>query len=112
MSLGFNTSTWPTKKTQPLANFITKCSHEVPNTRNEEVRWKLFVHQTLCKNVRGVGIVLKGSNGVTFKYALRLVFKAINNMVEYEAFSKGLNLIKGMKLKKLSVYSGPQLMVG
>lgn len=61
---------------------------------------------------RGVGIILKRSNGVTIKYSLKLEFKTTNNITEYEALVKRLELAKGMKPEKLRVYNNSLLVIG
>lgn len=43
--------------------------------------------------------------GVIIEYALRLVFKATNHMAKHKALAKGLDLIKGIKFKKLNTYN-------
>lgn len=60
----------------------------------------------------GTGVVLKRPDDIVIEYALRLTFKVANNMVEYEVLSKGLDLVKEMKPKKLNIYSNSQLLVG
>lgn len=54
---------------------------------------------------------MKRLDSVTIEYALKVAFKAINNMVKYEALSKSQDLARKMKLKKLSVYSDSQLVI-
>lgn len=41
---------------------------------------------------------------MVIEYALGLALKVTNNMTEYKALSKGLDLVREMKSKKLSVY--------
>lgn len=62
----------------------------------------------MYKSVRGVEIDPKGPNKVTIEYVLKLAFIIINNMAEYEALAKGLNLVRG----KLNIYSASQLIMG
>lgn len=67
--------------------------------------WQLHVNRASCKNIRDVGIILKGLDEVTIEYAVRLKFKTTNNMVKYEALIKRLDLAKGIKAKRLNVYN-------
>lgn len=50
-------------------------------------------------------MVLKGPDGITIEYVLKLAFKATNNMAEYKALLKGLDLAWEIKSNKLQVYS-------
>lgn len=65
----------------------------------------MYVNEASNRGIRGAGIVLKGPDSVIIKYSLKLIFKEINNMMEYEALSKGLELVREMKSKQLSVYN-------
>lgn len=73
--------------------------------KDNEVEWKLCVNRALCKSARGARVVLKGLDRVIIEYALRLAFKATNNMEKYEALVKVLDLAKGMKHRRLNMYS-------
>lgn len=50
-------------------------------------------------------MVVKGPNDIVIKYILRLVFKVINNIIEYETLSKNIDLVKEIKPKKVSIYN-------
>lgn len=43
---------------------------------------------------------------------MKLAFKVTNNMEKYETLSKGLDIAKEIKPKKLNVYSDSQLAMG
>lgn len=49
--------------------------------------------ELLFKNARSAWIVLKSLDRVTIEYALRLEFKATNDIAKYEALPKGLYLV-------------------
>lgn len=55
---------------------------------------------------------MKGPDEVTIKYALRLAFKAANNMAAYEALAKGLDLVRKIKPRMLNIYNDSQLVIG
>lgn len=65
----------------------------------------MYVDEASCKGTGVARIIIKEPNRVTLEYALRLAFKATNIIVEYEALTKVLDLIKRMKPKRLGVYS-------
>jgi len=54
--------------------------------------WLLESHQ---------GVILEGPNGLLIEQALRFVFKANNNQVEYEALIAGMLLAKEMGVQSL-----------
>lgn len=64
------------------------------------------------QHIGGTKIVLKGPYGFTIEFALRLAFKITNNITKYEALSKGLDLAKEMKHRKLNVPNDSQLVIG
>ncbi|GAA0168547.1 hypothetical protein LIER_23238 [Lithospermum erythrorhizon] len=49
----------------------------------------------------GVGILIRGPEGIIMEYALRFSFKATNNEVEYEAMITGLLLVKGLGMDQV-----------
>lgn len=65
----------------------------------------MYVDEASSKGFGGIGIVLKGSNGVSIEYALKLFFIAINNVIKYKVLVKGYDLAKKIEHKKLNVYN-------
>ncbi|KAM2783856.1 hypothetical protein COP1_013298 [Malus domestica] len=59
----------------------------------------------------GAGLVLTTFEKVAMEYALRFKFKASNNKAEYEALLVGLCLAKHLGVKRIDIFSDPQLMV-
>lgn len=98
-------------KAQSFADFITECSYKIQVVEGEEAEWKLYIDGASSKGVGGARVVLKGPNRVVIKYALRSVFKVTNNMAQYEALSKGLDLVKEIKPRKFCIYNDSQLIV-
>lgn len=92
-------------KAQLLGDFITEYFYEDQGIKEGETKWKLYVNRAFNRDAEVTGIVLKGSDSVTIEYALKLAFKATNNVAEHKALCKGLELIREMKPRKLSMYS-------
>lgn len=92
-----------------MVDFIVECSYREHTVKKEEVEWKLYINGAANRGVTSAEIVLKGLNRVFIEYVLRLAFKVTNNIVEYRALSKGLDLAREMKPKKLNVNSDSQL---
>lgn len=94
-----------------MANFINEwyCPDLSREAKKDE--WKLYINGADNKRFKGTRIALKGSNGVTVEYALKLSFKVINNVAEYGMLMERLDLAKEMKSKKLNVYNDSPLIV-
>lgn len=86
-----------------MVDFIIESSHETKDSK--ELEWMSHIDGASDKKNKGARIILKKSDEVTIEYALKLEFKIINNIEEYETLIKGLDLAKGMKLERLRVYS-------
>ena len=52
---------------------------------------------------KGIGVVLKSSEGDKLKYATRLQYQTTNNKVEYKAFLKGLELAKSLRAESIVI---------
>ena len=53
----------------------------------------------------GVGLILKGLSGETYKRSLQLQFQATNNEPKYEALLHSLHLTLEMHVNNLEVFS-------
>jgi ribonuclease HI len=58
-----------------------------------------------------VGALLLTLDGEQFKYMVHLEFKAINNMVEYEAIIFGLSTTLSLGVRQLLVKGDSQLII-
>ncbi|XP_077230124.1 uncharacterized protein LOC143863322 [Tasmannia lanceolata] len=79
--------------------------------QSDETHWTLHVDGSAGRAGHGTGVVLRGPEGFTLEYALRLDFKASNNEAEYEALLAGLSLAAELGAEKLKVHSDSQLVV-
>ncbi|XP_021603076.1 uncharacterized protein LOC110608172 [Manihot esculenta] len=115
-------------KSQALADFIAECSFsekqagpgetplEAPEEERErqsprEFNWKLYVDGASSVGGSGAGIMLKGPEGFKVCYALRLEFKASNNVAEYEALINGMLIAAEVGVTDLEINSGSQLVI-
>ena len=53
--------------------------------------------------VGGIGVILKSPEGDKLKYAACLQYQTTNNEVEYEAFLKGLELAKSLRVESVLI---------
>ncbi|CAI9762904.1 unnamed protein product [Fraxinus pennsylvanica] len=77
----------------------------------EPPTWNLFVDGSSGETGSGAGIVLESPEGHKPNCAVRLGFKASNNMAEYEALLAGLRLAKELQVRRLIISSDSQLVV-
>lgn len=63
------------------------------------------------KKGAGAGLVSVSPLRVRMKYALRLHFRASNNVAEYEALVNGLRIAKELGIRRLDVHGDSQLVV-
>ena len=55
--------------------------------------WALFFDGSACDDVCGVGILLVSPQGATYSFSIRVTTPCTNNLVEYEAISRGMELL-------------------
>ncbi|GJW36074.1 reverse transcriptase domain-containing protein [Tanacetum coccineum] len=63
--------------------------------------WILFTDGSSCADGSGAGLILTNPEGAEFTYAIRFMFEATNNEVEYEALITGLRIAEQMSVKNL-----------
>ena len=88
-----------------LADFIAEFS---PNwselDEEDEVRkWVVNVDGSSTLYAGGIGVILKSPEGDKLKYAAYLQYQTTNNVVEYEAFLKGLELAKSLRVESVLI---------
>jgi ribonuclease HI len=70
----------------------------------------MYFNGSLKLQGAGVDFLFIAPRGDQLKYALQLLFRASNNIVEYEALIHGLNIVVSLVIKRLMVY-GDSLVV-
>ena len=60
---------------------------------------------------RGIGIILKSSEGDKLKYAAHLQYQTTNNEAEYETLLKGLELAKSLEVDSIVIQGDSQLII-
>ena len=64
------------------------------------------------QHVGGIGVVLQSPEGDKLTYKVRLQYQATNNEVKYEAFLKGLELVKSIEAESVLILRDSQLVMG
>ena len=112
-------------KSQALADFIAECSFNeeqegsssgIARQKREgephpEFYWKLYVDGASGTEGSGAGIMLMGPEDFKVCYALRLEFKASNNVAEYEALINGMLVALEVGVTDLEINSDSQLVI-
>ena len=70
---------------------------------DEVQRWVINVDGLSTLYAGGIGVILKSSEGDKLKYAAHLQYQTTNNEVEYEAFLKGLELAKSLRVETVLI---------
>ena len=55
--------------------------------------WAMFFDRSACDDGCGVGILLVSPRGATYSFSIRMTAPCTNNLVEYEAVRKGMELL-------------------
>ena len=55
--------------------------------------WAMFFDASACDDGCGVGILLVSPRGATYSFSIRMTTPCTNNLVEYEAVRKGMELL-------------------
>ena len=93
--MGFDISYVPRTaiKSQALADFVAEWTDvQVAPVPSAAEHWTMYFDSSLTVRGAGSGVVLVSPTGDRLKYALRLHFKATNNVAEYEALINGLRI--------------------
>jgi len=99
-------------KDQMYADFMVELALKDPQPDPNDFQWVLSVDGSSNQQGNGVGIILEGPSRLLIKQALRFVFKANNNQVEYEALIARMLLAKEFGARSLLVKSDSLLVTG
>lgn len=89
------------------ARFMLTSCPQHPRTKKEQISDGSSNQQR-----SGVGVILKGPNGLLIEQALWFAFKASNNQAKYEALIAGMLLAKEMGANSLITKSNSLLVTG
>ena len=79
------------------------------HTEEEFQIWVLSTYGASNSIGAGIGVVLEAPSGLKIEKARRLNFQATNNEAEYEALVNGLELVKYLGVKLLTIRSNSKL---
>ncbi|GAA0140579.1 hypothetical protein LIER_01895 [Lithospermum erythrorhizon] len=107
-------------KSQAFADFIIECTTQCPQVISglgdfepglSNPKWVLFVDEARNKKGSGVGVLLRGPDGVVMEYDLRFTFPTTNSEVEYESMVTGLTIVKSLRNDRIWVIGDSKLIM-
>jgi ribonuclease HI len=73
--------------------------------------WKMFFDGATRQNKSRVGVIFITLEGEVFSFTFSLTKCCSNNMVEYQAFIFGLEMVVNIKMPHLKVFKESQLVI-
>jgi hypothetical protein len=108
----FNIRYQPTKavKGQALADLIAERINT--NAATLSVRaWAMYFGGSACEDGCGVGILLVSPRGVTYSFSIGLPAPCTNNLAEYEAVRRGMELLLEAGAEAVEVFGNSKLVI-
>jgi ribonuclease HI len=102
----------PTKvvKGQALADLITERINT--NIATLSVRaWAMYFDGSACEDECGIGILLVSPQGVTYSFSIRFPSPCTNNLTEYDAVHRGMELLVEAGAKAVEVFGDSKLVI-
>jgi uncharacterized membrane protein len=101
----FNIQYQPTKavKGQALVGLIAKRINTNITTLSVRV-WAMYFDGSACEDRCGIGILLLSPRGVTYSFSIRLPASCTNNLAEYEAVRRGIELFVEADAEAVEVF--------
>jgi ribonuclease HI len=108
----FNIRYQPTKvvKGQALADLIAKRINTNVATLSV-CAWAMYFDGSACEDGCGVGILLVSPRGVTYSFSIRLPAPYTNNLAEYEAVCRGMELLLEARAEAVEVFGDSKLVI-
>jgi hypothetical protein len=68
--------------------------------------WAMYFDGSACGDGCGIGILLVSSRGATYSFSIRLPTACTNNLAEYEAMRKGMELLLEAEAEAVEIFGG------
>jgi hypothetical protein len=97
-------------KGQALVDLIT----EIINTNVTTLfvrAWAMYFDRSACEDRCGIGILLVSPQGVTYSFSIRLPAPCTNNVAEYEAVHRGMELLLEAGAEAVEVFGDSKLVI-
>jgi hypothetical protein len=73
--------------------------------------WAMFFDGSACDEGCGVGILLVSPRGATYSFSIRMTAPCTNNLVEYEAVRKGMELLLEAGAEVVEIFGDSKLVI-
>jgi ribonuclease HI len=73
--------------------------------------WAMNFDGSVCEDGCGIGILLVSSQGVTYSFSIRLLNPYTNNLAEYEAVRRGMELLSEARAEAVEIFRDSKLVI-
>jgi ribonuclease HI len=73
--------------------------------------WAMYFDGSACEDGCGVGILLGSPRGVTYSFSIRLPTPCTNNLAEYEAVRRGVELLLKARVEAVELFGDSKLVI-
>jgi ribonuclease HI len=73
--------------------------------------WAMYIDGLVCGDGCGIGILLVSPRGATYSFSIRLPATCTNNLAEYEAVHKGMELLLEAGAEAVEVFGDTKLVI-
>jgi hypothetical protein len=73
--------------------------------------WAMYFDGSVCGDGSGIGILLVSPRGATYSFSIRLPTPCTNNLAEYEAVHKGMELLLEAGVEAVEVFGDSKLVI-
>jgi hypothetical protein len=73
--------------------------------------WAMYFDRLVCGDGSGIGILLVSPRGATYSFSIRLTTPCTNNLAEYEAVRKGMELLLEVGAEAVEVFGDSKLVI-
>ncbi|KAK1651403.1 hypothetical protein QYE76_069208 [Lolium multiflorum] len=73
--------------------------------------WAMFFDGSVCEDGCGIGVLLVSPRGATYSFSIRLSTPCTNNVAEYEAICKGMELLLDAGAEAVEIFGDSKLVI-
>jgi ribonuclease HI len=73
--------------------------------------WAMYFDGSACEDECGIGILLVSPQGVTYSFSIRLPAPCTNNLAEYEAVHRGMELVSEAGAEAVEIFGDSKLVI-
>jgi hypothetical protein len=73
--------------------------------------WAMYFDGLVCGDGCGIGILLVSPQGATYYFSIRLSTACTNNLAEYEAVRKGMELLLEARVEVVKIFGDSKLVI-